>query len=306
MPHPTKRIPSRFNRKVSPFTRSVVKKRHQKKRAYIRQRWMRLFSRIKGKAKVICQYGVRWSFIAVCILVIGCVGFVLFSPVLQVREIKIVRDDLRIDIEDVKRTLAPLFGKRLLFLAPIDVILLLEDSIVDMKNVTVHKKYPSTIMVHMTLDPVVAHLIFTKENADALPTATGSTVLQDYLTSEGMFVRYTSSQVQEKDTLEEIYMVDWGVRPTVGTFLLSPDVLTQMREAERRLEDQFGYEITERTVFLRAREFHLQTSLHTLWFDLKSNLNEQFHRYRVFLEHVGTQGVDQYVDLRVRDRVVYR
>jgi hypothetical protein len=59
-------------------------------------------------------------------------------------------------------------------------------------------------------------------------------------------------------------------------------------------------------VYLRSREFHLQTAKYSLWFDMRSPLAQQIDRYRLFLQSAGAGAAKVYVDLRLQDRIVYR
>jgi hypothetical protein len=88
--------------------------------------------------------------------------------------------------------------------------------------------------------------------------------------------------------------------------LVSQDVLTRMQEAESTMTAQFGLKVTGRTLYLRAREFHLATSRLSYWFDMKSTLEDQLSRYRIFLANVGPAEAKSYVDLRLNGRIVYK
>ena len=64
--------------------------------------------------------------------------------------------------------------------------------------------------------------------------------------------------------------------------------------------------MTLRTVFLRGREYHLETPVHTLWFDLRTSVDDQLARYRLFLQTEGEEAAKRYVDLRLVDKVVFQ
>jgi hypothetical protein len=59
-------------------------------------------------------------------------------------------------------------------------------------------------------------------------------------------------------------------------------------------------------VYLRAREFHLDTPKLSFWFDLRSPLEEQLQRLRTFLTVVKFPEVKNYIDLRLIGKVVYK
>src|SRR3989339_404278 len=104
-------------------------------------------------------------------------------------------------------------------------------------------------------------------------------------------------QVAAGTGILQVNIVDWGVRPVPWEPLLEPQFLEAMQTAERMLQERFQQKARSRTVYLRAREFHLAIAPYELWFDLRSPMEEQMERYRLFLEHAGAEAARSYVDL---------
>lgn len=308
-----RRLPERFNRRIQVSTRRFVEQRHKRHRQYRRERWGRVVHRLQRQSATLRKVMQRFLLIFIAGLLILTVSLLLFSPLLAVKEMRVLRTDPRIDVERVQRALVPAFRRHLFFLSGQEIEALLQQDMPDLLEVTIAKRYPSTLVLRLTLDPIIARLsiedppaqgtassgtgVLTSERAGAAPT--------EYLTARGMDVLYPSSQVKV-DAIPLIRIVDWGVRPSPWRPLLDPELLLLMREAEQALREQFGQEVTERTVFLRAQEFHVRTKPLTLWFDRRSSLAQHLDRYRIFLRTVGMQGAKQYVDLRLTDRIVYR
>ena len=243
---------------------------------------------------------MRWLLAVTLLLGVTFLGFLLFSPIVQVREIQVTRESPRLDIEEVQATLTPVFGRHLFFLSSFEVVNLLEESIPDIGDVRVGKTYPSTLNVRIALHPLVARLHIVDPEA-----STGGTgVTLDFLTDQGIYI--ATSSVDATEVLPDITLVDWGVRPEPGQLLIEPSFLERMNAAELTLLRQFGQEIEERIVYLRAQEFHLRVGGKELWFDLRTPLKDQIDRYRTFLREVPASEVRQYIDLRVEDRVVYQ
>jgi len=231
-------------------------------------------------------------------------GLLVFSPLVEVREVKVVRLDARLDIEGVQKILTPFFGRHLFFLPTHEVKEVLEKSIKDVKDVKVSKNYPSELSVRIKLDPLVAGIkIREPDSVGEVFTTTGAAV--NFLTDEGIYV--IAPLPEGAPALPLISVEDWGVRPVEGDLLISPELFLRMIEAERSLGEQFGHTIKGRTVFIRAQEFHLHLKRGIdLWFDRASPLEDQLLRYRTFLRSVSLDEVEEYVDLRVSDRVVYK
>jgi hypothetical protein len=236
-------------------------------------------------------------------LLIGIAGFfaiALFSPLMRVAEVRVIRTDARLDIEQVQSLLLPLFGKHLLLLSAYDVRMLLEEGLPDLHTVEVDKDFPSTLVVRITIDPFIARLLISEPEEEMEEGA--HTI--DYLTSEGTYI--SSGRAGGGEALPVITLVDWGARPIPGSVLLTPEFLLRIAATERNLREQFGQEVLKRTVHLRAQEYHLRLAQWTIWFDVQSPLDEQLQRYRIFLREVVPEEVKNYVDLRLKDRVVYR
>jgi len=303
-----KRLPARYNRRVQTNTRDLVRKRHGRQRQYAKQRWIRGARRLRDRWIKGWMVAVRFSPWIALGMALVFAGVAIFSPLFQVREIRVIRSDRRVDVEQVQQSLSPLFGEHLLFLTQKNVLPLLESPVPDLRKATVDKRYPSTLVLRLELQPVVALLEIVDPTGTVSPavTGTGSDALGDYLTSDGMYVTYPPALVQTGTGTAVVRIVDWGVRPEPWKHLLDISVLERVAQAEQMLRTQFGETINQRAVYLRSREFHLQTSKHSLWFDMRSPLAQQIERYRLFLQSAGAAAATRYVDLRLHDRIVYR
>jgi hypothetical protein len=307
-----KRLPSRFNRPITPQTRALVERRHKRRKNYAFQRWQRGFQRLQRRAGSLRAIIMQFAVLIVSGLLLLGVGLALFSSILHIRQIRINRNDPRIDTEQIQRTLAPLFGQHLFFTSTQDVVSLLKNAVPDMEQAEVAKEYPSTLRLRITLDPIIAAL--TIENPVQPAAGSGATAGSgqlipegaDYLTSKGLYVVYQQSQVQTGSGLTVLTVVDWGVRPEPWKQLIDPPFVEMMRIAEEQLRTQFALPVRSRIVYIRAREFHLKTPTHSLWFDLRSPVDEQIQRYRMFLQSVGTASAKEYVDLRLKEKIVYK
>jgi hypothetical protein len=307
-----KRLPQRFNRPITPHTRALVERRHKRSRQYSFQRWQRMVQRVQRRAGTMRKIILQFAVLIVSGLLLLGVGLVLFSPILHIREIHVSRSDPRIDAERIQGVLAPLFGDHLFFLSPQDVVNTLDEAIPDMREVTVTKEYPSTLRLKITLDQIIAALdIQSPDGVTGSGTFAGSGEVvvpegADYLTSKGVYVVYQQSQVESGSGQLQLIVTDWGVRPEPWRQLIDEPFLLAIRTAEEQLRTQFGIGMRSRTVYIRAREFHLKTPTHSLWFDLRSPLDEQLMRYRAFMQSVGSKSAREYVDLRLKDKIVYK
>jgi hypothetical protein len=280
---------------------------------------MRLLRRLQRQGESIITGLRRWLFIIFLVLLLLGIGLAFFSPSVRVREIQVKRTDTRLDIEKIELALAPVFRRHMFFLSAQEIIALLHDAVPDLKAVTITKDYPSRLLLHITLEPLIARLsiegVAEHTGSGTVLSGTG-TVLSpgqaeagahpgfSYLTENGFYVTLVSSDPGLQ--LPLISVVDWGSRPQPGNLLIHPSLLTLMNQAEEVLTREFSLPVQSRTVFLRSREFHLRTNRFSLWFDEQSELPEQLARLRTFMRSTPLEQVQEYIDLRITGKVIYR
>lgn len=311
---PKRPLPRRFNRRVSPVMRSFAVQHHRRRSRTTRDRASRWWRRIGGIPSQVWEVVRRWWYVALGSVVAVVVAVVFFSPLLTVREIRVQRGQGRVDVAAVQKVLSPFFGERLLSISTHDIVETVRTVVPDLEQVHVEKQYPSRLFLRVTVKPLVARVVFEEPvQQRTLAAITASGAVQeaepavkkyDYLAENGMYVSTFSAA--SGSTLPTITLVDWGARPVPGAQLLDADFLQHLQQAETALTQEFGHKIAVRKVYLRAREFHLSIGKLSLWFDVQSPLEEQLRRYRTFLRTVGSGAAGQYVDLRLKGRVVYR
>lgn len=295
-------LPSRFRRPFHPSLRRFIERRHRHYRTGTRQRWQRHFHRVRGRIQSLRWLMVPLGYAAIILVVVLVFVLLLFSPWTKVQEIRVIRHDPRVDIARVQQALNPLFGRRMLLLGRKDVLPLLKTSVPDLHTVQVDVAYPSRLIIRVTLDALMARIQIDEGD---IAVQSGSSI-HGFLTEEGAYMQYPHSHIPHADELPLVHITDWGVRPTTGDHILPPSFLVAIQKGEEMLQRDFGQEVTERLVFLRAREFHLRTAEFGIWFDTRDSIEEHLHRYRLFLQSVERGHVREYVDLRSLDRVVYR
>ena len=161
------------------------------------------------------------------------------------------------------------------------------------------------------MDPLVALVCLGEpEETEATLAGTGSFVQEyppyQYLTSRGVYLEEPFPLGENGEEKLRIHIVDWAVKPVHRQRLVDPDLLSDIARVRQVLEESFGHTVTFVTLYIRAREFHVQTEKLSLWLDRALPLVQQFEHYRAFLRTIPPGSTEQYVDLRLHDRVVYR
>lgn len=323
-------LPRRLARRVSPATLSFVKRRHKRAPGRTRERFKKIGRRAENMTRELAGRLRKWGLYVLGGIIVLAIGILLFSPILEVREIRIQRTEPRVDVPRIQRALAPVFGRHLLFLSTFEVSSRIRDAVPDVDKVSISKQFPSLLSVRVDLRPLIARLDL--QQPPGSRTATGSvspprllpgSVIgtgalavpaappepdegprYDYLIDNGFYI--STRTASSGTVLPVINIADWSVRPVPNTLLVTSEFLKQMRDAEAALTQQFGLKISVRTIYLRAQEFHLGTGKLSFWFDVRGSLEEQLGRFRIFLKAVKLTDVRQYIDLRIAGRVIYR
>lgn len=269
-------------------------------------------------------FGHLTFWIAGLMLMILCVGilYFLFSPTFTISSIRVSREDRRMDVEEIQKLLAPNFGRHILFISPLLLSGTLESAFPEIAKATIRRIFPHELHVLLTMDPIVATVFLgepddTEASLAALRAnaSASSGSLHRYVSSKGAYLEYPFEIPEGETPCLRLSLVDWAARPTHRQQLLTPAILENMRQTRAILEQSFGHSIPSMTVYLRAREFHVET-VHPgqpkdheriiLWFDFTVSPLAQIERYREFLRIIPPSELTEYVDLRLHDRVIYR
>src|SRR3989338_6174572 len=82
-------IPPRFRRPVSPSLLRLVEQRHQRRRADMRQRWLRPLRRLEGRMRTLRWLLLPLGYAAIVLVTASIIVVLLFSPWTKVQEIRV-------------------------------------------------------------------------------------------------------------------------------------------------------------------------------------------------------------------------
>src|SRR3989338_952062 len=142
---PSRKLPKKFSRRVSAETKRFLDRRLERRRAMRKEKWRGVTRRAQRLAADFRVSLIRSAIVLLAVLALFGAGMLLFSPILEVREIRVTRRDPRLDIEAVQGILSPMFRRHILFLSQAEVRTLLDRHLTDARKVTVRKRYPSVL-----------------------------------------------------------------------------------------------------------------------------------------------------------------
>jgi hypothetical protein len=315
---PSRRLPKAYQRHSSPFSRNVAKRYARKGRRGLQfhltklgRQWRRLARHIHIPFQSVWLWSAGIALLFILILLL----YFLFSPTFAVFSIRVVREDRRVDVEEIQELLKPLFGKHILFVSPRHLERQIESAYPEVTATGIRRVFPNELRVTLSMDPIVAEVLIGEPDDTESAYAALSKAVEEataertyaYLTERGVYLEYLfpfPPKAQEERII--LHLVDWAVKPTHRQSLISNAGLQNIVSVRRILRQSFGHNVQFISLYLRAREFHVQTEGHVLWFDLSSPAASQINRYRSFLSTISLDKVQEYLDLRLHDRVVYR
>ncbi len=305
-----RRLPRFLNRETSLFSRSIARARYHTvdRRARRRhERWVRFAKKCSRLSSLVASEFRTWIAIGIGTIAVSILLALLFSPFFDVRQITIQRQDPRIDPSDVQQILAPLFRQRLILITKSQIASLLETQYPDIDRIEIEKQYPSTLSVFLSLEPVVARVLVDSDDSSQ-DTQSGAMIGSGsyaYITRSGYFVS-SPIKLSGKTPVPILRFTDWGFRPQNRTRVILPDFIERIFTARDILRTDFGLSTLDIVVYVRAQEFHIRTNKLSIWFDLKSPLQEQFQRFRQFLKTLSLDQAKIYIDLRIADKIIFQ
>lgn len=323
---PSRRLPKALQRSISPLSRKVARKLVKKrgkgrvitKGGRFARQWRRVVRIFAGMFTHLKAWLVLLAICAVLVVTL----FFLLSPTFAISSIRVSRQDRRIDVEEIQKQLAPQFGKHIFFVSPMLLAREIRMKYPEVASVDVKRSYPNEIHVLISMDEIVAEIILGEpdETETGISEFDEESVSVDglyrYVTKKGVYLEYPFALESSEDNERlRIHVVDWATKPEHRQPLISIEVLHAMQSAKALMIQSFGSSVPLITLYIRAKEFHVHT-FHpgrpegkeklTLWFDLASTVLTQINRYRTFLRGIPLGSAEDYVDLRLHDRVVYR
>ncbi|MBT3835525.1 FtsQ-type POTRA domain-containing protein [Candidatus Peribacteria bacterium] len=318
---PSRRLPRKLQRPTSELSRRTAQKLLRKKKKGVSKnaaKYSRHFRRIFSGIKESFSQLKIWCAVSVGVFVLIIISYFLFSDTFKVSSMHVARQDRRVDVEEIQKLLKPFFGKHILFVSPLLIEHTIQSEYPEVSRADVGRNFPNELWVKLYMDDISAEVSVgdpdgteneATENAwkpdSSLEEESGSRY--KYLSKEGVYLEYPFAIASNEDEeMLKLYLVDWAVKPEKRQRLIKKDVLSDIKNAKRILEETFGHSVSFITFYLSAQEFHIKTEGVILWFDLATPVAAHIDRYRQFLKAVPLEEVEEYIDLRPHDRVIHR
>lgn len=255
----------------------------------------------------------------VLILILGLT--LTFSKTFSLTNIKIERTDLRVDSSNIDAYLQKYIGKNLIWLRPEIVKTDIQHHFPSIAQVEVDRTWPHELRVILKSLPIVSriHLTIQPKKEVTLPprildqiSQSGAGILQkERSPSEEIWMLNQFGLLEPNDPLFEkkIPLIYWETpidhAPQFGEPLLDQFLLAQILKIPEILLSEFTLETASISYFSDAKEAHYKTYQYELWISFSDNWQEQLKKLRTVFLTIGTTK-HQYIDLRVKNRIIYK
>ncbi len=283
-------------KKRSPYLRRVAFTSHLKKNHV--HSYAKMDSLKRRSFRKILSYKRIFIFIILLIIVI----ILFFSPFFKVQNIEVNRDNIGVDTSKIQVFLSSeTLGKNIFLLNKSDILKFFEDKFEHIKDTTIEKELPNTIIANVRTYPVFASVKINikKEEKDKLPEI----VSQEYIINNIGNISYPNTDTKPFSKI--IYMDTLEDFPVIGENIIPSDHIKKIQNISEKLLGNFDLAVKDVSYFKKGKEAHFNVFQFNLWFDLSQDIETQFNKFKKSLNSIEKSKVE-YFDLRINNRIIYK
>lgn len=254
--------------------------------------------------------------VCLTVLILFVVGFfvyfLFFSPTFRISEVVVEHDRVTVQTSFNPDFFSDLLGKNIFLVSESDVRDIMARINSPVKNISLRRKFPSTLTIELLGHPVVARTKWL--NGDYYITEDGylvSSSQNESLVLPFIMLHPTLSAARDGSQEEEKKkpILSFGVvySETFSERVVDPIDLKKILELLEKFSSTFGIEVLETSYFHVAHEVSLQTLSGTkILFDLTKSLDNQFYKLHAISERARLKdGAFSQIDLRIGDNKIY-
>lgn len=240
----------------------------------------------------------RLSILFTVLLAIGGISYLIFfSGGLKINTVQVYKDNSQVENDPLKNYFNSMIGQSIVFVNLEEATKKITDDNPQINNLSVKKRFPSSIRIDYTEFPVVANLLVSAEDLQ-----------QKYLiNSEGRIVRKDI----ENPNLPYLKM-DTDKAFKNQDHVIDRDKLDYILKSSKAFEEKFGIKVFDVSYLKEAREIHLRTEKYfSVWLDMTQGYDKQFSKLKKALINLDIYNQPlNYIDLRISggngDKVIFK
>lgn len=284
---------------------------------WIREKWQAPLSRRESRSLN------RQKILLVILgaLIFCLCAVLLFSKTLTLYHIQVHRSDLRVDSSEVEFFLEKIYrGKNLLMVAPFSLRKDIKKEFPSIDSVSVDRKWPHTLEVTVSSLPIVARVHFLvqeKKEIDILKVPKISDPIEEESITKKekkkeevwMLNKLGILEFNDPNFEKRIPLIFWKneLEKTLeyGETMIDALRLHQMITVSEVLLEQFNLIVSTITYYHNAREAHYKTSKYDIQISFHEDIEDQLKKLQLIWNDIGNTK-QKYIDLRIKNRVIYR
>ena len=281
-------------------------------------------------------------FIILGIIFIGIILFITFSSYFAIIHIEVARENFNIDSTAIESHLNQHIGKNIIFFSRHRIIQTVKDKFPEFKEVRVKKILPHTIQIHLESHSVIANLrvYYTLPEAEeslqnktaldqAIAELNKKKLLDEKALNKAFLLDDTEEEEEEEDVIEQksllnqigqsifdqeenlelpIIIIRNLTQPIKDREqVIPPEHIDYIFKAIQYFTDLLNMKIIDIEYLPIAREIHIKTDQNfIIWITFERDFKVQIDKlYTIYEPAEFNKEELNYIDLRVRDKVIY-
>lgn len=261
----------------------------------------RIFKIKSGKQK---RFFRLTAILIIVALVLGAIITASFSNFFKVQSIHIQRGDMLIDRNKIEKSLSRFLQQNMLFISSEDIHDSIRNDFPDIAEVSVLRKWPNQLQISVKSFPPAANVkVLTVENNATNPES-GANEQKSLINSQGYIIEIEKEDPQ----FPTIIMKERQKKAALHEQLIDPETLSVIMHSLKLLQEYFHETAKAIEYFQNGREYHLILQNDTsLWLDFSHSPEEQLLKIKKAIPELNIlENPMEYVDLRIKDKLIYK
>jgi len=246
-----------------------------------------------------------WIFISTLLVLAIFLGIIFSANFFSIREISILRKDLRVNISEVQKKLKVFFGKNIFITSKEEIIKNLQNYFPEISNIEIEKIFPSKLRISITTFPIVAKWHCSKIEKKILETGE---ILENKKELTAFVSQAGILNFSDPEEIDPFLIFEKNKCPENfknGEKIISSEKINNILLIKKNLEEMLGKKIIRAGFFRSAHEIHFFSEDEIeFWFDFSISYESQLQKLQNALKNIPNflQNV-KYLDLRVKNKI---
>lgn len=275
-----------------------------KARIKVRRKKTRTKGLFEKKVSVLRRSAPLFIGFTILIALIGGLAFFAYSPQFLIQSIQIKRDSLLIDSNKIYSALTPFFRRHIISVSKDEMEEIITEQFPEVESIELYRQWPNSVQIFVhSYQPIanvkIAPTGLTQPEEDTIPQE-----ISGLINSKGYIIELNKQDPQ----FPVIVVTNPRKEYELHTQVIEQEALKSMLQSKNLTKEYFDVQTNFIEYFPVGREYHLFLDTGTtLWLDFTSPYEEQLYKIKRVLADIDfIAQPPQYIDLRIKDKLIYR